>query len=105
MKRGHDVVHVAAARDDPGTRREDRHDAAYCAGLGRAREHDDRASAAASRRTADEVDLPANARIQVRADRVGVDLAGQIDLDRTVDADDIVVLPVTFVNRYNPGLS
>jgi hypothetical protein len=47
----------------------------------------------------------AAARIQVRADRVGVDLAGQIDLDRTVDADDIVVLPVTFVNRYNPGLS
>ena len=60
---GHDVVHVATARDDPGARREDRYNTAYGAAFGRAREHDDRASAPAARGTANEVDLPANARV------------------------------------------
>ena len=34
---GHDVMHVAAARDDPGARRQDRHDAAHSATFGGAR--------------------------------------------------------------------
>ena len=46
---GHDVVHVAAARDDLGTRRQDWYDAAYGAAFGRARQHDDPAPTAATR--------------------------------------------------------
>ena len=52
---------------------QDRHDAAHRAALGGAREHDDRTPASAARCTANEVHLPANARVKVRTDRVGVD--------------------------------
>ena len=40
----------------------------------------------------DEVHLPANARVDAKADRVGTDLTGQVDLERRVDRHDLVVL-------------
>ena len=45
-----------------------------------------------SRGAADEVHLAADARVEQRAQRVGADLAGQVDLDGRVDGDHALVL-------------
>ena len=57
--------------------------------LGRGRrERDDRLAALRQRRAADEVHLPADARVDPVADRVGADLPGEVDLEGRVDRHD-----------------
>ena len=46
---------------------------------------------AAARRAADEVHLPADAREEPAAERVGRDLAREVDRERRVDRDHVVV--------------
>ena len=70
----------------PGLQRGD--DARHRAVRGRRRQRDDRLAARRERRAADEVHLPADAGVDAVADRVGADLAGEVDLERRVDRDD-----------------
>ena len=47
---------------------------------------------------AQEIDLPADAAVELVADRIGADLSGQIDLQRGIDRDHVVVA------RDQPGI-
>ena len=89
---GDDVVHVAARGDHAGAGREARHDARDRAVLGRRGQGDDRLAARRAGRAAVEVDLPADAGVESRAERVGADLAGEVDLQRGVDRHHLVLL-------------
>ena len=89
---GDDVVHIVLARRDDGARGEDGLDLADRAALGRGREGDEALTAAGLAGAADIVDLAAGAGHVLRADRLGADLAEEVDLDRRVDGDHVVVL-------------
>ena len=54
---------------------------------GRRGQRDDRPALTGERGAADEVHLAADARVEPLADRIGDDLAGEVDLDRGVDGD------------------
>ena len=54
-------------------------------------QRDDRLAAFGARCAAQEVHLPADAAIELRADRVGANLPGQIDLQGRVDGHHVVV--------------
>ena len=56
-------------------------------------QRDDGLAAVGERRAADEVHLPADARVEPLADRVGADLAGEVHLDGAVDGGDARVAP------------
>ena len=83
---GDHVMHVAARGDDAGAGAEPRDDARDRAILGRGRQRDDGFAVVRPRRAAVEVHLAADAGEELRAQRVGADLAGQIHLQRHIDA-------------------
>ena len=55
------------------------------------RNRDDRLAAFGARRAAQEIHLPADAAVELVADGVGADLPGEIDLQRGIDGDHVVV--------------
>ena len=93
---GRDDVDVAARRRHRPAEAGD--DARERPALGRARQGDDRRAARRAAGGADEVDLPADRADVVAADALGVDLAGEIDLERRVDRD-IALQPRQHVER------
>src|SRR5690606_5463646 len=88
---GGDEVHVRARGDDAGARGE-LGDDAPAAALGARWQRDDGAPAGGERGAADEVHLTADTGDHARADRVGADLAGEVDLYGRVERDDVGVL-------------
>ena len=89
---GDNIIDVVLARRDDGARREDGLDLADRAALGRGGEGNEALAAAGLAGAADVVDLAAGAGHMLRADRLGTDLTEEVDLDRRVDGDHVVVL-------------
>jgi hypothetical protein len=82
---GHHVVHVATGCADAAAGAQARDDARDAAFLGGGVEGDDRLAVRGARRAAVEVDLPADARVELAAQRVGGHLPGEVDLEGDVD--------------------
>ena len=81
---GNEPVDVRARRDDAGSERQLGRDLADA--LVRGRGHgEDRLAAFGTRGSVNEVDLSADARVELRTERVGADLARQVDLKGRVD--------------------
>src|SRR5689334_11220724 len=80
-----DIMDVAARRRDAGRGRERRDDARQGSVLCGRRERDDRLSPLAPRGAADEIELPAEAAVEIAPDRIGADLPGEIDLEGGID--------------------
>ena len=88
---GNEPVDVVARRDDACAGRQyggDLRDAL----VGHRRHGDDGLAALRQRCAVYEVDLAADARIELRAQRVGAYLAGNVDLQRRIDGRHAVVL-------------
>ena len=88
---GDDVVDVVLARRADGAGRERGLDLADRAALGGGGKGDEALAALRLRRAAHIVDLAAGAGHVLRADALGADLAPEVDLQRGVDGDHVVV--------------
>jgi hypothetical protein len=76
----HDVMHIGPGRHDTGAGPELRDDSRHRAVPRGRRQSDDRPPALRIGRPPDEIHLPAEPAVDLRADRIGADLAGEIDL-------------------------
>ena len=88
---GDDVVDVGAVGDDAGALGEGGDDARDGVAFGGGGHGDDGLAAAAASGAAHEVDLSAEAGVELGAERVGADLSGEVDLESDVDGDHLVV--------------
>src|SRR5690606_301039 len=93
-----DVVDVVAGGGDSRARGKHGHDAADGSTLRGGREGNDRLAAFRPAGAAHEIHLPTDAAVEASAEAVGADLPGQVDLQRRVDRDHLVVL------RYDEGI-
>ena len=89
---GDDVMDVAAGGDDACAFGEVRDDSADLACAGGGGHSDDGLAAPAAGGAADEIDLAADAAVELVAERIGADLAGEVDFEADVDGDHFFVL-------------
>src|SRR5271157_4758729 len=89
---GDNIVNVSPRSQNARTVRQARYNTRHGFVLGRRWQRDDRLAPLGARRPADEVQLPTKAAVEVRPNRLGTHLPGQVNFDCGVDGHHTMVL-------------
>jgi len=88
----HHIMNIPPRYDHTATRRKIRHDSGNLSVIRRRRQHHDRLAASGQGRPAHKVHLPADAAVKFKTQGIGTYLSGQIDSERGIDGNHLVIL-------------